>query len=178
MACPNVVDPARRNVDRAVTRLRSVESFEVLCRVVVAAARTVASAEGATFVVRDGDRCFYVDEDALAPLWKGQRFPISQCISGWAMQHAEPAQIPDITVDPRIPQAAYLPTFVRSLVSVPVGVVDPIGAIGVYWGRVDQGLDDASLAELRRLAAEAERAMRRLGLDAAPWAPNFALDSR
>ena len=171
-----VADAESGDVDRAAAQLRSVQSFEALCRIVVSAARRVTGADGATFVVRDGDRCFYVDEDAIAPLWKGQRFPISQCISGWAMQHAEPAQIPDIRVDPRIPQEAYRPTFVRSLVSVPVGADDPIGAIGVYWDRVEQGLDEASLAELFRLAAEAELAMRRLGLETAPWAPNFALD--
>ena len=24
------------------------------------------------------EQCFYADEDAMSPLWKGQRFPISQ----------------------------------------------------------------------------------------------------
>jgi GAF domain-containing protein len=171
-----VADAASGGVDRAAAQLQSVQSFEAICSIVVSTARRVTGAEGVTFVVRDGDRCFYVDEDAIAPLWKGQRFPISQCISGWAMRHAEPAQVSDIRVDPRIPQEAYRPTFVRSLVSVPVGEDEPIGAIGVYWDRVDQGLDAASLAELRRLAAAAAHAMRRLGLESAPWAPNFALD--
>ena len=176
MTSAGVADAGSSDVERAVAQLRSVRSFEQLCRVVGFAARRVTGADGATFVVRDGDRCFYVDEDAIAPLWKGQRFPISQCISGWPMQHAESAQISDIRVDPRIPQEAYRPTFVRSLVSVPVGLDDPIGAIGVYWDRIEQGLDEASLTALRRLAAEAEHAMRRLGLESAPWAPNFALD--
>ena len=26
----------------------------------------------------------YADEDAIGKLWKGQRFPMSTCISGWA----------------------------------------------------------------------------------------------
>jgi GAF domain-containing protein len=163
-------------VDRAAQLLAGVESFEVLCQVVVSAARTIAGADGATFVARDGDRCFYVDEDAIAPLWKGQRFPIRECISGWAMLHAEVAQIPDIRVDPRIPQAAYRPTFVRSLICVPIGAGTPIGAIGIYWRRVGHSPDEASVAALRRLAGAAEAAMRRLGLELAPWAPNFSLD--
>jgi GAF domain-containing protein len=173
---PDVVDATGDEVDRAAGQLPWVASFEELSRVVVSAARTVAGADGATFVVRDGDRCFYVDEDAMAPLWRGQRFPITQCISGWAMRHGEPAQIPDIRVDPRIPQEAYRPTFVRSLVSVPIGADESIGAVGVYWERVGQVLDETSLAALLCLAAEAERAMRRLGLETAPWAPNFLLD--
>ena len=31
------------------------------------------------------NHCYYADEDAISPLWKGQRFPMSACISGWAM---------------------------------------------------------------------------------------------
>ena len=90
-------------------------------------------AQGATFVLREDDRCFYADEDAIAPLWKGQRFPIATCISGWAMLHDETAVVPDITVDERIPLEAYLPTFVRSLVMVPVGSPTPVAAIGAHW---------------------------------------------
>ncbi len=41
------------------------------------AARELTGADGATFVLRDADKCFYADEDAIAPLWKGQRFPMS-----------------------------------------------------------------------------------------------------
>ena len=42
----------------------------------------LVGADGATFVLRDGDCCYYVDEDAISPLWKGQRFPLEACISG------------------------------------------------------------------------------------------------
>ena len=37
--------------------------------------------------------------------------------------------IPDIYVDPRIPADAYRPTFVKSLVMVPIRIKAPIGAI-------------------------------------------------
>ncbi|MDQ8036618.1 MAG: ATP-binding protein [Pedobacter sp.] len=97
------------------------------------AARELTGCDGATFVLRDGDLCHYADEDAVAPLWKGLRFPMSTCISGWAMIHRQPAVIPDIYVDARIPHDAYRPTFVKSLVMVPIRSSNPIGAIGNYW---------------------------------------------
>ncbi|BEL05773.1 PAS domain-containing protein [Actinoplanes sichuanensis] len=112
------------------------------------AARHLLDADGATFVLRDGDQCHYVDEDAIAPLWKGQRFPLSACISGWAMLNRQSVVIPDIYADPRIPHDAYRPTFVRSLIMVPIRARDPIGAIGVYWA--DQhaaGPDEVALVQ-------------------------------
>ena len=136
------------------------------------AARQLAAAQGATFVVRDGGDCFYADEDAIAPLWKGQRFPLEHCISGWAMLNDATTVVPDISVDPRIPIEAYRPTFVRSLVVVPVGSPEPSAAIGAYWSTLQ--VPDADLVEsLERLAAHVARAIDRIGLDDAPWAPNF-----
>jgi signal transduction histidine kinase len=102
-------------------------------RIVRTAAREIVGADGATFVLRDGDKCFYADEEAISPLWKGLRFPMEACISGWAMRHKASTVIEDIYEDPRIPRAAYEPTFVRSLVMVPIRRLDPIGAIGTYW---------------------------------------------
>src|SRR2546427_2508336 len=101
--------------------------------VVRCAARELTGADGATFVLRDGDQCHYVEEDAIAPLWKGRRFPMNTCISGWVMLNRQPAVIEDIYADPRIPADAYRPTFVKSLVMVPIRTSDPVGAIGNYW---------------------------------------------
>ena len=97
------------------------------------AARLLTGADGATFVQREGDLVHYVDEEAIGPLWKGCRFPASACISGWAMIHRETVAIEDILLDPRIPQDLYRPTFVRSLLMVPVGAGEPVAAIGAYW---------------------------------------------
>ncbi len=91
------------------------------------------SADGATFVLREGNLCHYADEDAISPLWKGQRFPMSACISGWAMLNRQAVIIEDIYADSRIPHDAYRPTFVKSLVMMPIRTVEPIGAIGAYW---------------------------------------------
>jgi signal transduction histidine kinase len=49
------------------------------------------------------------------------------------MLNREPAAIEDIYSDDRIPHDAYRPTFVKSLLMVPMRAVDPIGAIGNYW---------------------------------------------
>lgn len=119
----------------AVKRLSLARRMEDIVEVVRHAARKLSQADGATFVLRDADQCHYVDEDAVGPLWRGKRFPMSACISGWSMLNKRPAVVPDIYADARIPVEAYRPTFVKSLVMVPIRTEDPIGAIGTYWAR-------------------------------------------
>lgn len=116
-----------------VQKLSLARGLDAIVEIVRHAARQLTGADGATFVLRDGECCYYVDEDAISPLWKGQRFPLQACISGWAMLNARSTIIPDIYQDPRIPHAAYRPTFVRSLAMVPIRSTAPIGAIGNYW---------------------------------------------
>jgi len=113
--------------------INAAQSLDKLTASVRKAARTLTDADGATFVLRDGDQCYYLDEDAITPLWKGQRFPMCACISGWVMVHGKPAVIEDIYKDPRVPIDAYKVTFVKSLAMVPIGKGKPIGAIGNYW---------------------------------------------
>jgi diguanylate cyclase (GGDEF)-like protein len=117
-------------VVQALSLARDIPTLQDIVR---HAARELTGADGATFVLRDGNCCFYADEDAIAPLWKGLRFPLEQCISGWVMLNRTPALIPDIYADPRIPADAYRPTFVKSLAMVPIRTLDPIGSIGNYW---------------------------------------------
>jgi two-component system CheB/CheR fusion protein len=101
----------------------------IVCR----AARDLTGADGATFVLREGDTVRYLDENAVAPLWKGQDFPIDCCVSGWAIRERTPAFIENIYDDERVPIDAYRPTFVNSMLMVPVRVPEPVAAIGVYW---------------------------------------------
>lgn len=117
----------------AVQRLSLARDVATIQDIVRRAARRLTGADGATFVLRDGDRCHYVDEDAIAPLWKGQRFPLEACISGWSMLHRQPVVIEDIYADERIPHDAYRKTFVRSLLMVPIRTLEPVGAVGNYW---------------------------------------------
>jgi two-component system CheB/CheR fusion protein len=116
------------------------------------AARELTGADGATFVLRDGDHCFYAEENAISPLWKGRRFPIQSCISGWTMLHQQAAVIEDIYSDPRIPHEAYRPTFVKSLAMVPIRTSAPVGAIGNYWAEQHR----ASEGEVKLLSALAD----------------------
>jgi serine phosphatase RsbU (regulator of sigma subunit) len=126
----------QRLVD-AVKALSLARDLDTVMSIVRRTARELTGADGATFVLRDrigdAEACFYADEDAISPLWKGSRFPIETCISGWAMLNSRPAVIEDIYKDPRIPHEAYKPTFVKSLAMVPIRTSDPIGAIGNYW---------------------------------------------
>jgi signal transduction histidine kinase len=124
-----------RRLVTAVQELSFARTLEAVMKVVRTAARELTGADGATFVLRDKDQCYYADEDAISPLWKGQRFPLSACISGWAMLNRQPAIIEDIYADSRIPADAYRPTFVKSLVMVPIRTAEPLGAIGNYWAR-------------------------------------------
>ena len=129
--------------------------------IVRGAARRLTGADGATFVLRDDDMCVYADEDAIEPLWKGQRFPMSACVSGWSMIHATPVVIPDIYVDDRIPHDAYRPTFVKSLVMVPIRRAAPIGAIGAYWAQHHEATDE-QVVVLQALADSTSIAIDRI----------------
>lgn len=151
------------SVEEAAVRLRHAESLGAVQEIVRSAARAVARAHGATIVLREGDQCYYADEDAVSPLWKGQRFPVDQCISGWAMLHGETVVVPDISADHRIPMEAYRPTFVKSLAMVPVGGSRPIGAIGAYWATLHRATAD-ELESLTALAVETFAALQRSGV--------------
>ena len=166
-----------------IQQLSLARSLPDIQEIVRTAARRLTGADGATFVLRDGDNCHYADEDAISPLWKGQRFPLQACISGWSMLHRRPAIIEDIYCDERIPHEAYRPTFVKSLAMVPIRRLAPLGAIGNYWAthhqpteqevellqaladstavamenaRVYQELEEARTETLKRLALAAE----------------------
>jgi diguanylate cyclase (GGDEF)-like protein len=116
-----------------VQRLSLAPNMDEIVDIVRTAARQLTGADGASFVLRDGDFCFYVDEDAIGPLWKGQRFPLEMCVSGWVMNSGESVTIPNVFLDPRVPVEAYRPTFVRSMAMVPIRTQSPVGAIGNYW---------------------------------------------
>lgn len=116
-----------------INDLSTAQNREEVQIIVARAAKKLTNAQGATFVYRDGDDCYYADEDTDEPLWKGRRFKLTECITGWAMLNNQSAIIPDIKSDARIPQDVYTPTFVKSLAVIPVNTKNPIAAIGNYW---------------------------------------------
>lgn len=145
----------------AVRELSHARVLEDVQAVVRRAARELTGADGATFVLRDGGECVYADEDAIAPLWKGRRFAMSECISGWAMLNRASAVVEDIYADARIPADAYRSTFVKSLAMVPIRQSDPIGAIGIYWA-VRHQTSASELELLQALADSTSVAMARV----------------
>lgn len=119
-----------------IRRLAVVPTLAETMEIVTQAVRSLLHADGATFVLRDGNLCHYADEHAVTPLWKGRRFPMHTCISGWCMTENQAVAIPDIYQDGRIPHDAYRPTFVRSLAMAPVRRHEPFAAVGAYWSRI------------------------------------------
>ncbi len=142
-----------RSLVTALAELSNGSGLDGISEVVPRAARKLVGSDGATFVLRDGDQCHYVSEDAVSPLWAGERFPMTTCISGWVMLNREPAVIENIYADARIPHEAYRPTFVTSLVMTPIRSSAPIGAIGAYWA--EEHLPTAAERSLLVALAEA-----------------------
>jgi two-component sensor histidine kinase len=134
-----------------IEALSGARTIDDVAAVVRSSARQISGADGVAFVLRDKGDCWYLDEDAIGPLWKGRRFPLTACISGWAMLNKQTVVIPDIYLDDRIPHDAYRPTFVKSLVMTPVRPDDPIAAIGAYWARNHQPGPDV-IAKLQVMA--------------------------
>lgn len=181
---------AHITLDQLVTVVQALSlarDLPTVMEIVRHAARALTGADGATFILRDGEMCYYAEEDAIAPLWKGQRFPMTACISGWTMLNREQAIIRDIYADPRIPHDAYRPTFVKSLVMVPIRKADPIGAIGNYWAehhgatpeevRVLQALADTTAVALENIQVYADLEQRVLARTAELEAVNKELEA-
>ncbi len=152
-----------------IRRLAVARSLDEIMETVAAPARNLLDAGGVTFVLREaGDLCFYAEEDAISPLWKGKRFPMDACISGWCMREAKSVAIADIYQDDRIPHDVYRPTFVRSLAMVPVPQDRPIAAMGAYWAEAGepsreaidllQAIGNAAALAISRLNAREETA--------------------
>jgi GAF domain-containing protein len=114
-------------------RLDKAGTIEEIACILRDCGRGVIGADGIALVLRDGDLCHYFEEDAVGPLWKGQKFPMGACISGWAMLKRQTVCIADIRLDKRIPYDLYENTFVRSLVMAPVEKNPPVAALGAYW---------------------------------------------
>lgn len=116
-----------------VQELSLARDLAGVTKIVKRAARELTNADGATFVLREGSTCFYVAEEAIAPLWKGRRFPLDQCVSGWSILNARPVAVEDVSRDERVPEAVDSATWVKSLAVAPIRTAAPMGAIGVYW---------------------------------------------
>jgi signal transduction histidine kinase len=148
-----------------VQELSLAGDLPAIMGIVRSAARELTGADGATFVLRAGDRCYYADEEAIGPLWKGQSFPMEACASGWAMRNRTAEVIEDVYDHPHLPLDAYRPTFVKSLCMVPIRTKAPIGAIGAYWASRHRATT-RELALLQALADSTSVAMENVEVHA------------
>jgi GAF domain-containing protein len=151
---PSPPDAQWASLIAANEKLATSKSVDEVVAVLRDTARAIVRSDGIAIVLREDDKCYYVAEDAIAPLWASRRFPASTCVSGWAMMHRQTVTISDIFLDPRIPQDAYRPTFVRSLVMVPIGAPEARAAIGAYWAQV-RTHDPRTVAMLEALGRSA-----------------------
>jgi GAF domain-containing protein len=142
-------------------RLALARGQDDIIATIRATVRALLGADGVTFVLREKALCHYVEEDAIAPLWKGHKFPMDSCISGWAMTHNRTAAVPDIRIDPRIPQDLYRATFVRSLLMTPIGTATAVAALGAYWA-APRNFSPGDVAAMEGVAALISRSYCRL----------------
>lgn len=118
-----------------IKELSSARTKDDIISIIKKSARNLLGADGITFILKENDQCHYVEEDSIEPLWKGKKFPLTGCLSGWAILNKQIAVVDDVTSDPRAPAEIYVSTFIKSLVIVPVNMQDPVAAIGFYWSR-------------------------------------------
>lgn len=152
-------------LSQAIAGIVVATSIDDVIDAVRRTARTLVGSDGITVVRREGEFCHYVEEDAIGRLWKGQQFPITACITGWAMLNRATVVVPNIDRDDRIPHELYANTFVKAVTVAPVRTHDPIGAIGAYWARPYEPTHD-EIAVLEALANAAASAIERAMLSA------------
>ncbi|MCJ2058207.1 GAF domain-containing protein [Methylobacterium sp. J-048] len=155
---------------RATGRLAVARSLAEVISILRDTARDIVGSDGIAVVLREGESCFYAAEDAIEPLWRGRRFPLAACISGWVMLNDETAVVPDIAFDHRVPIEAYRTTSMRSLVMVPIGSPEPTAALGAYWC-TSVIPDDGTVCRLETLAHQAAVALIRIDTPAREGGP-------
>jgi signal transduction histidine kinase/CheY-like chemotaxis protein len=161
----------------AIEQLANAKTLDEVIVILRDSARNIVGADGIAVILKDGASCYYVAEDAHSPLWTGQRFPAETCVSGHAMNDGRTIIIPDIELDSRVPLTAYLPTFVRSMVMVPIGSPQAVAAVGAYWA-VRRKPENSEVARLEALARSATTALENARLIRSLKDNNDTLEAR
>ena len=163
----------RKGIDRAVLDAKhQIEVCGTLPELVDALSRSVRAivkADGVTVTQREHDQGAYISSDAIVPLWAGRMFPIRLCVTGQAMLERAPVVIADVALEGDLPLNAYIATYARSIVAVPIGGGgEPMFALGAFWRNV-QPPSPRIIARLEELAASAAVALSHiLGTPLAP----------
>jgi len=101
------------------------------------AARELTGADVAAIVLRDGELCYFADEDGVAMPWRDRRFALERCFPGHAIRDRAAMFVEDVARDERAADDPYR-SAVTSLAIAPMRRLDPRGprgAIGAYWAR-------------------------------------------
>lgn len=146
-----------------ILKMSMARDLEEIISIVRHGARHLIGADGITFILREEDECYYAAEDAIAPLWQGQRFALSASMAGCAILTQQTIVVENVETDPRVTSSAYHGKFVKSLVIAPVRHDDRVGAIGAYWARA-QRPSGYSIQNLQRIANAAAMAMTNVAL--------------
>src|ERR1700710_1726693 len=85
-------------LSRVTLQLASAHTEADVVDILRRSARALCHADGVAVILRDGETCRYVAEDAIGPLWPGESFAMDTCMTGWAMLHGKTAVIADISV--------------------------------------------------------------------------------
>lgn len=72
---PDFAGTATARLVAAVQELSMARDLSTIMNIVRRAARELTGADGATFVLREGDLCHYVEENAIAPCERAADFP-------------------------------------------------------------------------------------------------------
>lgn len=145
----------------AAKRLGNARALDEVIAILCETTRDIVCSDGIALVLRKDGLCHYVAEDAIEPLWRGAKFPVEECVSGWAMLNRQTVVIPDLELDPRVPKIAYARTSMRSLAMVPMGSPEPVAALGAYWCAFVEP-DATTVRRLEILAQVATIALGRL----------------
>lgn len=116
-----------------VQALSQARDISAIARIVGDAARELTGADGATFVLRDGDECRCVEQTGADQNWKGKRYPIESTVTGRAMETGRPVVIEDVNDHPWIKPGTFSAGMTHSLAVVPIRRTDPLGAIATSW---------------------------------------------
>jgi signal transduction histidine kinase len=141
---------------QVVQQLSATHDLATILATVARAARELVGADGASVALRDGDRGHHAEEDAIAPLWKGEWFALDTGLAGWVIRHGETVVLDDARADERFPAEAH-DRFVRGLVMAPIrraSPLGPLGALAACWAAPHHASDD----EVRLLDALADAA--------------------
>lgn len=124
-----------RKLISIVKELSLTKDLSSISSIALHYARSLTNADGATFVLKEQESCYFLDEAFVNPLWRRKKIPMKDCVCGVAIENGEPIRIKNLYADPRVHQDTYKGTEVKSVLVVPILPSKPIGAIASYWIR-------------------------------------------